>query len=260
MNLHISQKSIIQLFIFISFLLISCSSIVASGYEDSDVQSIYSSNQFIAFYDLIYNAAPASQIEKNYILLIKWIDSTPCTHGSQTICKARASLVLGKQYILEKYCKDYTKAKEYLSQGLKLLAGTKQKNPSIEYLLVEGEIYGTYFLMDKHKYLFSYGVKANNITQAVWEKNKHNPRSIILKSNQLIYTPAFFGGNTKKARVLLLNLLKEELLPSDMFTIYSSLGLIEAKNHNETLADTYYIRAKEIYPYNAYIKELRSKL
>ncbi|MCF7933176.1 MAG: hypothetical protein K9M84_01655 [Spirochaetia bacterium] len=261
MRVHRNNRMTIYTLIMIALLLVSVQSALwSAGYEDTEVQQIYSSSEFTAFYDLIYNGAPLERINEMYDALFDWLDTAPLSEGSRLTGKARATLVMGRQHILEDYCRDHRLAANYLEAGMELLDRIPGKEPSVEQLLIEGEINGAFFLMDERKNLFTYGMKANNITQKVWKMDTDNPRSIILKSNQLIYTPSLFGGDTKKAKELLLSLLSIELLPSEAFTVYSSLGIIEAKHKNKELAEAYYRSAQEIYPNNAYIRELRDEL
>lgn len=243
-------------------ILISLASmtLTAAGYAGSEVQSIYSSDAFITFYDEIYNGLPIKKILEHSQELKDLISSGDHSHQAKQISIARIELNIGRQYIMEEYCRDLTEAEKHLEKGLETLAELEGGSSSVEFLLVKGELYGAYFLLDEKANLFSYGMKANSITQELWKRDKDNPRTIILKANQLIYTPKLFGGSLSSAKRLLKSLEDVQLLPWDSFTVYSCLGIIEAKQKDKRTADSYYLKAKSIYPNNNYIKQLRSEL
>ncbi len=253
----LSYKSIILTIV----LLISPAFVLIAGpYPESEIQDIYSSGAYSRFFGTIYNASPLHEIETQLSSLKNWISESDYSSTSQYISVVRAEMIYAKHLILEDYCKDLYKAEEVLRQGLSVLSQIPETDRDIEFLLVEGELNGSYYLLDQGKYLFSYGVKSNNLTKKIWDLNKENPRSIILKCNQLIYTPPLFGGSIKKARALLKGIVDEPLLAVDEYTVYSCLGFIEAKLKHKETAFSYYQKALKIYPHNLYIQSLIAEL
>lgn len=240
--------------------LLSLQSIHSISYTNDDYQAILESDRFTSLTEKAYNGEPIEAITDEYELTLQMIDNSPYREDSQTLARARAALVLGRQHILEEYCQDHTKAKQYLDKALQELDSVTASDLEIETLLLKGEIYGAYFLMDERKHLFSYGMKSNNITQDVWKKAPDNPRVMLLKANQLLYTPKLFGGDLKKSKQLFLSSLEMDLLPSDAFTALSSLGIIASKEKDRQKALTYLQQALDIYPNNQYAKDLISDL
>ncbi len=251
----------IKKFLLSAAILLTCSGLIsAGGYENNEIQEMYSSWQFTEYYDLIYNGAPIDTIEAYYETLLQWIDSTYYSQEARLIGKARGAMILGKHLVQEDYCRDKDRADRYLTESLSYLGQISSPRFPVESLLVEAEIYGAYYLMDQKRNLFTYGVKSNKVTQDIWKRDKRNPRSIILKCNQLIYTPGIFGGDVKEAKRLLLEVAEYDLLPVDLFTVYSCLGIIESKKNRKQQARDYYRKAAAIYPDNSYVRMLLSEL
>lgn len=241
-------------------LLLSLQPLHSISYTNNDYQAILESDRFTSLTEKAYNGEPIASISKEYELTLQMITSSPYSIDSQTLAKARASLILGRQHILEDYCRDHSMAKYYLDIALEELDNVTSDNLDVEVLLLKGEIFGAYFLMDERKHLFSYGMKSNNITQDVWKKAPDNPRVMLLKANQLLYTPKLFGGDLKKSKELFLAALEIDLLPGDAFTALSSLGIISSKEKDRQKATTYLEKALDIYPNNQYAKDLIADL
>ncbi len=251
----------IRLILFTLILLIcSTFSLFAGPYPESEIQEIYSSQSYALFFSTIYNVRPLKDIESQLKELKREITGSEYSATAKSLAVVRAEMILAKHLILEDYCKDLERAEAILQRGLVVLSQIPEGDRDIEFLLVKGELNGSYYLIDQGKYLFSYGMRSNNLTHEVWDLDQDNPRSILLRCNQLIYTPPLFGGSVKKARTLLLEILEDPLLEVDEYTVYSCLGMIESKLKHKDIALTYYLRSLEIYPHNSYIQSLIAEL
>ncbi|MGM0432358.1 MAG: tetratricopeptide repeat protein [Spirochaetota bacterium] len=249
-----------KILLICTLFVLSSVAVIASPYEETPVQDMFSSDAYERYYQTVYNCRPVEELERSYAKLTAWIGEAAASSEVIAIAKARASMVLARQYVLEPYCKDHKRAEELLSEGLSLLDSVNHRQYEVERLVVRGEIYGVFFLMNKAKYLFSYGRKSQTIAQEVWELDRRNPRAILLKSNQLVYTPKIFGGNPRQARELLLAVVDTKLLPVEAFTALTTLGLIEEQSGREEHARSFYERAAAIYPDNKYISRLVEEL
>jgi hypothetical protein len=255
------RKTVNTLAAVLLFMLLSSGLLFsASGYPSSPLQEIYESPAFGKFYDTVYNCRTEHEILQSYEELVTWIGQQNITGETAAAAKARAALVLGRQYVEEDYMKDHQRAAELFDESLRLIDSVEHPDDQLELLLIKGEVYGSYFLINQSKYLFSYGRKSHDITQEIWKMDKANPRSIILKSNQLIYTPKLFGGDQRKARNLLLPLEQAGLMDVDRFTLYLCLGIIEKENRRGNRASIYFQNALTIYPGNNYVRELMEEL
>ena len=241
------------------FLFTVSFSITAGYYPPGDIQEIYSTPEYAEFYEAIYNAEAVEDIMGIHESLQTSIAASGAEPAAKVITACRASMVLGKHFINEEYCKDLPRAEGILKGTLEALQQVPEQERGLEYLLVEGELYGSFFLLDQGKYLFSYGMKSNTVSNQAWEMDHKAIRSILLHANQLIYTPPLFGGNVKKARELLLTIVGDDLLPVDRYTVYSCLGMVEKRLRHEQEAKDYFTLALSIYPGNQYIRQVMAE-
>lgn len=241
-------------------LILTLAPQIPAAYPDSPIQHMYASLPFQQLYESVYNCQPAEKIEYAYAQTAAWIERQDAGKLTKAAAQTRAALVVGRQYVEEEYLSDSRRAMTLFDYALDLITYMDASTQSVELLINEAELNGSYFLINQTKHLFSYGKKSHELTQQVWEIDQSNPRAVILKSNQLIYTPRLFGGNMKAARKLLLPLLSQDLLDVDEFTVLLCLGIIEKENRRTRSALEYFQKALTIYPGNRYIRELMEDL
>jgi tetratricopeptide (TPR) repeat protein len=247
-----------RVIIILLLVLGACTRLAA--YPDSSIQQMYASQPFEKLYKSVYNCRSAQEIELSYAQVAAWIEQQAAEELTKAAAQTRAALVVGKQYVEEEYLQDMQRAAMLFDYALALLNYTNDTSQSVELLINEGELYGSYFLINQSKYLFSYGRKSHELIQQVWKMDQSNPRAVILKSNQLIYTPKLFGGNMGQARELLVPLLSQDLLDVDEFTVYLCLGIIDKDSGRNDSAREYFKKALSIYPGNNYVRELMEQL
>ena len=249
----------IPLYLLLIFLFTASFPVTAGYYPPGDIQEIYSTPEYAEFYEAVYNAEAVGVIMGIHESLQAFIAASRFSSAAKVITACRASMILGKHFINEEYCKDLPRAEGILQGTLEALQQVPEQERGLEYRLVEGELYGSFFLLDQGKYLFSYGMKSNTVTNQAWDMDHEAIRSILLHVNQLIYTPPLFGGNVKKARELLLGIVGDELLPVDRYTVYSCLGMVEKRLRHAQEAEEYFTLALSIYPGNQYIRQVMAE-
>ena len=219
-------------------------------------ERLFSEPEFMLFIDVLYNASTVDTLEDHFHHLMTELQDP--TSDSSNLTKARASMLLGKHYAVESYCKDTKRAKELLFSALELASTIEVPELKAEALAVQAEAAGSLFLLDQLAYLFTYGLQSSNLTNSAWKTDPQSIRVRILRANQLLYTPGLYGGSLKKAEDMfqLLLLDPSDLAPEELFSIYQGLGIINTRQRQYDTARHYLHLAFDIFPGNRYIPEL----
>lgn len=210
------------------------------------------------FFTALYSAYPIEKIETRFQSAWKNLETSSLSEPLKLFSQARLLMYIGKHVAVEEYCKDEKVAFDYLEQANGILNSLETQLYQEEILALSSEIYGSIFLIDRVKHLFSYGLQSSKLANEAYSLAPENIHVQILRGNQLLFSPGFAGGSSKKAEKIFLQLLEntEILGKVDLFSVYSSLGLALKKNKKFDLSLKMYQKALNLFPDNNYIKDL----
>jgi tetratricopeptide (TPR) repeat protein len=232
--------------------------------QTQKIDQFYQSAEFNSFLDAIYNAQPATEIDKSFTHLVEYLDAEPQYKQAANLIKSHAAMLIGKHFTVEEYCKDKNTALNYLQLSEKLMSTVTFTNSYLSALAisVKAETAGSYFLLDPTAYIFSYGLDASKLISEALSIDPENVQALLLLTNSHIHTPGIFGGSTRKAVKVLDGLMdkKPSLYKFQYFTLYELRGLIADKKNKTNDAVNWYHKALTLYPENKYIKKLIEEL
>ena len=242
-------------------LIVTTSYIFPSNVSQTQsVNQLYQSKEFTGFIDTVYNALPPEIMKQRFHDLSESLNSSSYDQDAVNLLKAHASMLLGKHFIVEEYCKDKQTALEYLQLSEKLLSTVSFTNNYLSSMKtsVMAETAGSYFLLDPAAYMFSYGLNASKLIPKAVSTDPENPQTLLLLANSYFHTPGIFGGSTQKSAKTLDKLKEKEasMYTFQLFTLYELRGLIASKRNKKKDALSWYNKALTLYPGNRYIQRL----
>jgi len=140
------------------------------------------------------------------------------------------------------YLPDEEKAYQYFDKSIDYLLEAKKKNYNAEIAALLSSDYGKKSSLSTIKAIY-YGIKARDYIYEANEKDKSNPKVLLIASIHLMHTPESFGGDKKWAEELLNRALK----------------LIYKQKRDEDLTVNWATEA-EIYAYFAQLEILKGNM
>lgn len=248
------MKKLISLVILLSCICIS----VFASYPNTPFQEFLNSPEYYDFYEILNNTDKKDQIATAYNSTCDYIDSLEFAESDKNICLAKMDLLIATYSIDNKTNIDSHDGMYYLENGSKKINKVENLNQNVDALIIESKLEGYYTEVNFLKYMWSKGLNAFNLINQVWDMDKENPRAILVKAQQLLYTPGFYGGDVKKGKSMIKDLMaNESLLPEDAYGCIIDLAKMAKKENNQKLFDTYLGYSKSLFPNNYYLETLK---
>jgi len=211
-----------------------------AGVLEDEFSFLEENELFVQFMDACRNEGNASKAEA--------LRTQMLADERDLVSTIRSATVLARLYT-ELPKPDYEKAKVLLAQAEELLAGFEPD--SFPFLILGAEIDSIHYLIPPKN--IGKGIKSNSKIQKAYKQYPDQVSSLLMKANSLLYAPSFAGGDVHEALDIYLRLLEEGkdlLLPWDMASLYSGIGVSCIKLKKWELAHDYLLAAKALYDFD----------
>ncbi|MGP1586901.1 MAG: hypothetical protein ACTTHG_01010 [Treponemataceae bacterium] len=145
-------------------------------------------------------------------------------------------------------------SKIHLDAAMMLSEAAFNENPSWRAYLIWARALSQNCIIQNFSYVLSNGLNVSKYAQKAVELNNDCGAAKYLIACTNIYAPPFFR-NVKKGQKIIFDYIDQENLDiEDRFNAYITLGHIEYMEKKYDNAETYFAKAKEIYPDNKLLK------
>ncbi len=252
----------ISTIVLVIVILIQSISLAASDLDDAKklIQP-----ELEQFYRGLYNGEPVSLVSDYRTALFTAIDQAPMSAYSHKFLIAKIDMLYGKHFVLEeRRWYDPSYGEVFLRKAREHIENILDEYPTPEAYALASEVRGSLFLLRPARSILTHGTAARSLSKKAHEADPNHIDVLVLRANEALYTPRFYGGDPALALELFtkaLQLFQEHVQsggyrdPVLQFTIYSGTGLTIRELGNEDLARQWLESSLTIYPRNPYIKE-----